>query len=79
MPQEPHIVATWSELGTVNLFNVTDMVKALDVPPTGKLPDPLVKELTAHKTEGFAMAWSPLVPGRFFLTFFLILIFFSDY
>lgn len=64
MPQEPHIVATWTDQGSVNLYNVSDMMKALDTPPTGKLPDPLVKTLTAHKTEGFAMSWSSLVPGR---------------
>ena len=64
MPQEPHIVAAWTDTGSVNLYNVSDMVKALDAPPTGKLQEPLIKQLTAHKTEGFAMAWSSLVPGR---------------
>ena len=71
MPQEPHIVATWSDEGCVYLWNVGDHVKALDTPPTGKLTDAPIKQLTAHKAEGFAMAWSPTKLGQYVYFYFI--------
>lgn len=64
MPQRPNIVATWSDTGRVNVFDVQPCLDALD---RGKrLPhpnEPLPSATKAffsfggHKNEGFAMDW----------------------
>lgn len=64
MPQEPHIVATWSENGHVYLWDLNQYIQALDAPPTSKLgPKTLIKSLK-YSSEGYAIDWSHLVKGR---------------
>jgi len=64
MPQEPHFTASWSDNGFVCLWDISQHIKALDAPPTGKLPNIPIKKLTNHKAEGFALDWSPSRKGR---------------
>ncbi len=64
MPQEPHIVASWSEDGHVYLWDINQHVKALDTPPTGQLSKKPLKILEGHSTEGFGLGWSKAAPGR---------------
>eukprot|EP01114_Cavostelium_apophysatum_P002913 TRINITY_DN1261_c0_g1_i1.p1 TRINITY_DN1261_c0_g1~~TRINITY_DN1261_c0_g1_i1.p1 ORF type:complete len:515 (+),score=163.41 TRINITY_DN1261_c0_g1_i1:163-1707(+) len=65
MPQEPHVVATWSDRGSVYLWDINKHVKALDAPPSQKLktPAPILKH-AHHAVEGYALDWSPLKKGR---------------
>jgi ribosome assembly protein RRB1 len=70
MPQEPHIVAAWSETGKVNLFDVRPQLRLLDAhegkgaaPPIPRGYGP-VKTFSGHKSEGFAVAWSGAAAGR---------------
>lgn len=64
MPQQPNIVATWSETGRVNIFDVEPAISALD--RGSRMPHPDAQKPTAvkpffvfsaHKSEGFAMDW----------------------
>eukprot|EP01119_Soliformovum_irregulare_P020735 TRINITY_DN6774_c0_g1_i1.p1 TRINITY_DN6774_c0_g1~~TRINITY_DN6774_c0_g1_i1.p1 ORF type:complete len:494 (-),score=123.71 TRINITY_DN6774_c0_g1_i1:218-1699(-) len=65
MPQAPYITATWSENGTVFLWDIMAFVEALDVPPLGSIgPLEPIKSITLHQQEGYALAWSPVNPGR---------------
>jgi len=64
---ESHIVATWSETGKVNIFDITSAVKSFDVP--GVIVNPKnIKPLytvNAHgRAEGFALDWSKAETGR---------------
>lgn len=65
------LAASWSELGRVNVWNLTEQLLAVD---DKELLSAYEKEGKANKTkclftfsghqqEGFAMDWSPLVPG----------------
>jgi len=64
MPQASNIVSTWSDNGRVYLWDITQYINSLDTPPTTKLSAKPIKELHCHKTEGFAMDWSHITPGR---------------
>jgi ribosome assembly protein RRB1 len=52
-----------SENSKVYLWDISAHVKALDTPPSTKLPTAPIHTLTGHKKEGFAVCWSPLVTG----------------
>jgi hypothetical protein len=70
MPQEPHVVATWSETGRVHLFDVRAQLRALDARRAGAGAAPAgrhagaFQSLAGHTQEGFALAWSGAAPGR---------------
>jgi ribosome assembly protein RRB1 len=64
--QSAGVVATWSELGVVNVWNVQPWLSSLDQPPSTLL-QPHTTPLFAyagHGTEGYALDWSPTVAGR---------------
>ncbi|TMW56933.1 hypothetical protein Poli38472_002858 [Pythium oligandrum] len=67
MPQSSNIVATWSDLKKVHLWDISKHLESLD----GKLSTPLptkpqpVYTFSGHPDEGFAMDWSPVVAGQF--------------
>ncbi|KAL7577716.1 hypothetical protein ACA910_015224 [Epithemia clementina (nom. ined.)] len=79
MPQQPHIVATWSDVGKVNLFNVESILERFAA-STGRTPkkQPQSQQPTAfseipnkpfysynkHRTEGYALDWSRVKPGQ---------------
>ncbi|PWA62980.1 glutamate-rich WD repeat-containing protein 1 [Artemisia annua] len=71
MTQRPHICATWGDTGHVQIWDFSSHLNALAESETNISKDattvsnqtPLVK-FTGHKDEGYAIDWSPLVPGR---------------
>jgi len=66
MPQAPHIVATWADTGSVHMWNVLSMRKALDKPPEKAPPVPTpIYSCDSHKGEGFALDFNPAETGRF--------------
>jgi ribosome assembly protein RRB1 len=62
MPQQSNIVASWSDIGEVNLWDLAPLMKALDGP--SKIPSISPLYTSKHKQEGFAMDWSPVSEGR---------------
>jgi ribosome assembly protein RRB1 len=60
MPQNPGIVATWSEHGLVSIFDLSQHLRALDVAPSQRLPTaaPAVFVSTNFGAEGFALDWN---------------------
>ncbi|KAL6534481.1 hemolysin III domain membrane protein [Orobanche hederae] len=71
MRQHPHICASWSDTGHVEVWDFSSQLKILLESedeavqgPTVFNQAPLVK-FAGHKDEGFAIDWSPLVAGRF--------------
>eukprot|EP00276_Gloeochaete_wittrockiana_P013344 CAMPEP_0184333682 /NCGR_PEP_ID=MMETSP1089-20130417/2631_1 /TAXON_ID=38269 ORGANISM="Gloeochaete wittrockiana, Strain SAG46.84" /NCGR_SAMPLE_ID=MMETSP1089 /ASSEMBLY_ACC=CAM_ASM_000445 /LENGTH=513 /DNA_ID=CAMNT_0026657609 /DNA_START=47 /DNA_END=1588 /DNA_ORIENTATION=+ len=64
MPQKTNIVSSWSEDGSVYLWNVQAYVRSLNEPGIRvKNCDPLFK-FSKHSTEGFAMDWSTVAEGK---------------
>lgn len=71
MPQNADIVATWSDTGAVNLFNVASIRQRFSVGYGSAASDPLLDiptkpffSYTKHTTEGFAIDWSPAKQGH---------------
>ncbi|CAG9461547.1 unnamed protein product [Pedinophyceae sp. YPF-701] len=69
-PQHPNLVATWSDAGQVNMFDVEEQLKAVAdakevKPPKGAQKAQPKQTFGGHSCEGFAMDWSPLTTGRF--------------
>lgn len=65
MPQRSNIVASWSDTGKVHVFDLSKHIKALDMPQAKKLKSPAALfSYTGHKTEGYALDWSPVQAGR---------------
>eukprot|EP00762_Andalucia_godoyi_P000204 ANDGO_02396.mRNA.1 Glutamate-rich WD repeat-containing protein 1 len=72
MPQTPNILATWSELGSVSLFDVSQHLAALDSIAASKISgdvtpffvcDSILQSSSGKQrrgTEGYAMDWSTL-------------------
>ncbi|XP_050203563.1 protein HEAT STRESS TOLERANT DWD 1 [Mercurialis annua] len=70
MPQNPHISASWSDTGHVQIWDFSSHLNSLAESETGHqgVPAainqaPLVK-FGGHKDEGYAIDWSPRVTGR---------------
>jgi ribosome assembly protein RRB1 len=59
-----HCVGVWSELGYVNIYDISQQVQSFDTPGL------MVGEATApihqikHRSEGFALDWSQKVEGQ---------------
>jgi ribosome assembly protein RRB1 len=64
MPQKSNILATWSETGAVNIWDVSHQIKALNQPTELKGKDKPIYSFTGHPQEGYAVDWSPVVEGR---------------
>ncbi|KAF7806717.1 glutamate-rich WD repeat-containing protein 1 [Senna tora] len=70
MTQTPHICAAWADTGYVQVWDFSSHLNALAESETEGVQgaaavfnqDPLAK--FKHKDEGYAIDWSPLVPGR---------------
>ncbi|KAL9254493.1 HEAT STRESS TOLERANT DWD 1-like protein [Drosera capensis] len=70
MPQNPHICASWSDTGYVQVWDIISHLNFLaesqsDVTrgtPSAFNQAPLA--VFKHKDEGYAIDWSPVVPGR---------------
>ncbi|KAK9265373.1 hypothetical protein L1049_003523 [Liquidambar formosana] len=71
MTQSPHICASWADTGHVQIWDLSSHLNSLaesEAEVTQSASStfnqaPLVK-FGGHKDEGFAIDWSPLVPGR---------------
>lgn len=77
MPQNPHMVATWSDRGIINLYDIRPQLATLDidmsnggfasdqapVAPATSRKEPIYS-FKGHADEGFAMDWSKVSPGR---------------
>lgn len=64
------VAATWSENGSVNIWDldttlefVDDMLKLSAYRRNNKSPSPIF-QFNGHQSEGFAMDWSPNIPGQ---------------
>ncbi|KAG7296227.1 hypothetical protein JYU34_021337 [Plutella xylostella] len=65
------LAATWSELGRVDIWNITQQLQAVDDPTVlerynldvVKNPVKPIYSFTGHQQEGFGMAWCPTEPG----------------
>ena len=71
MPQQPHIVATWSDVGRVNLFDVSSILHRFQISQGTNLqqhPKPIPSKAfysySKHGTEGWAMDWSNVQQGH---------------
>lgn len=67
MPQNPDIVATWSDGGSVNLFNVAAIRQRFGPAhptPVLDIPTQPFFTYTHHETEGFALDWSRVKTGH---------------
>ncbi|GAU23491.1 hypothetical protein TSUD_81730 [Trifolium subterraneum] len=68
MTQNPHICASWAESGYVQIWDMSSHLTALaeteveGVQGVDAVQVPLQK--FKHRDEGYAIDWSPLVPGR---------------
>ncbi|KAJ3696249.1 hypothetical protein LUZ60_001626 [Juncus effusus] len=71
MTQKPHICATWGDTGFVQVWDFSTYLNQLaesDGPINNKNDvinrhNPVMK-FSGHKDEGYAIDWSPVVPGR---------------
>eukprot|EP01135_Chromosphaera_perkinsii_P003242 Nk52_evm17s239 gene=Nk52_evmTU17s239 len=67
------VVSTWSDLGKINVFDISSTLGELGFNGAEGVSAPSKKAATVepiysfggHPTEGFAMDWSARVPGRF--------------
>jgi len=68
MPQQSHIVATWSDMGQVNLFNLEPIVSKFSQKGF-KQQSQASSEIkpyfvhSQHPSEGYALDWSPVKQG----------------
>lgn len=61
------LTATWSDTGKVHVWDTTTAMASLDLPNTPdhqKIETRPLFTFAGHQTEGFALDWSPTVPGR---------------
>lgn len=71
MPQQPSVVATWSEKGTVQVYDVAAQLTELNQEAPGKSKGkktPIYKvqpmqTFRGHTNEGYAVDWSPVSAG----------------
>jgi ribosome assembly protein RRB1 len=69
MPQKPSIVATWSDVGKVNLFDVSAILQRFSVAEgkasaTKDIPKKAFFSYGKHSAEGWAMDWSNVNEGQ---------------
>jgi ribosome assembly protein RRB1 len=71
MPQKPEIVATWSEIGNVNMYNIGGILDSFErsagqeVKSSRKIIRDPFFVYQGHKCEGYAMDWSRVREGQF--------------
>ncbi|KAK9839919.1 hypothetical protein WJX74_000375 [Apatococcus lobatus] len=66
MPQQPSIVASWSEAGHVQVWDFVAQLQQLrpDEPGTAKPGRLAPLQLQPHSTEGYALDWSHMAQGH---------------
>jgi len=64
MPQNPNVISSWSDLGTVYIWNCKFHFKALNQLPLKKeFRSKILYKFEGHKKEGYAMDWHPKKTG----------------
>eukprot|EP01028_Stygiella_incarcerata_P012046 TRINITY_DN723_c0_g1_i2.p1 TRINITY_DN723_c0_g1~~TRINITY_DN723_c0_g1_i2.p1 ORF type:complete len:530 (-),score=165.24 TRINITY_DN723_c0_g1_i2:1461-2849(-) len=65
MLQNPGIIASWSDIGKVHLFNLRTQLQSLDGPIVAPPPKTVIPfwNVSSHSVEGYGLAWSPCAPG----------------
>jgi ribosome assembly protein RRB1 len=68
MPQQSSIIATWSDAGRVNLYNVESILQRFSLgggksAPMLDIPTKPFFSYTKHAMEGYALDWSPVTQG----------------
>lgn len=65
MPQTPGVVATMSETGHNHIYDLSHVLKSMmSKGPRAAAPTKPIFSFTGHRSEGFALDWSPVVAGR---------------
>ena len=70
MPQKTEVVATWSDAGAVNVYNIQGVLDSfnrsagLETKGTRKIVRDPFFVYKGHSTEGYAMDWSPMSEGQ---------------
>lgn len=65
MPQTPGVVATMSETGQSHIYDLSHVLKSMMTKgPRAAAPTKPVFSFTGHRTEGFAIDWSPVIAGN---------------
>lgn len=68
MPQKSNIVATWSDAGKVNLFDVSAILQRFSLsegkPVIKDIPNKAFYSYSKHASEGWAMDWSSVKEGQ---------------
>jgi ribosome assembly protein RRB1 len=69
MPQRTELVATWSDQGTVNLFNIESIVQRFTASEgkatrMSEIPRKAFFSYSGHSTEGYALDWSSKQQGH---------------
>lgn len=64
MPQAANIIATMSDTKKVHIWDTQHLLGSLDAPPTSIPKTEPIETFAGHPQEGFALDWSPVVPGR---------------
>ena len=68
MPQYPGIVATMADTKHVNIFDLTNPYHEMQLKSGPAVPTSMALKpsyvFKGHRDEGFAIDWSPVVPGR---------------
>ena len=60
--QSTQLAASWSELGNVNIWDMTSLLESVEE-SDNTLKDFAPVFSFAHTAEGFALDWSPTMPG----------------
>eukprot|EP00911_Craspedida_sp_UC1_P002624 UC1_evm6s1936 len=63
-PQEGCVVASWSDTGRVHIWDMSAQARQLQTRESQKCPSKPAHTFSGHSCEGFALAWSPVVPFR---------------
>lgn len=68
MPQKSNVVATWSDQGQVNLFDVSALLQRFSLsegkPVTKEMPNKAFYSYSQHGGEGWALDWSTVKEGQ---------------
>ena len=65
MPQQAGVVATMADTSQVHIFDFTDSLRSMMTKgPRGVAPTKPVYSFRGHRSEGYAVDWSPAVEGR---------------
>jgi len=65
MPQRPHMVATMADTCNVHVYDVSNALRSFDESGLPRQEQKPVYTFNGHRSEGFALDWSPVVEAQF--------------